>query len=259
MMKNNYSSGATARGRTLRTLLMMATVLLLSLSLNRAQAQYCAAAGGICDEALNNVTFAGINNNTTCGSGGYTNWTSLTGSVTIGSTYPFSCKTTLYYSGDAAEVWIDWNQNSLFTDAGEYYSCTYTGSGGVFTTSITVPGTATAGSTRMRVRMRYNGTANSPCGNSGSSFGEVEDYTIAVSGGSACVNPPTAGSANASVSSSCPSTVIGLSLTGNSTGTGQTYQWQSSPNNSTWANISGATATTYGTTQTVATYYRCMV
>lgn len=258
-MKNNYSSGATARGRTLRTLLMMATVLLLSLSLNRAQAQYCAAAGGICDEALNNVTFAGISNPSPCGSGGYTNWTSLTGNVTIGSTYPFSCTTTLYYGGDAAEVWIDWNQNSLFTDAGEYYSCTYTGSGGVFTTSITVPGTATAGSTRMRVRMRYNGTGNSPCGNSGSSFGEVEDYTIAVSGGSACVNPPTAGSANASVSSSCPSTVIGLSLTGNSTGTGQTYQWQSSPDNSTWANISGATATTYGTTQSVATYYRCEV
>lgn len=239
-------------------LFVMATVMLLSIDLNTANAQYCAAAGGTCDEALNNVTFAGINNSSPCGSGGYTNWTAITGTVAIGNTYPFSCQTNLYYSGDAADVWIDWNQNNLFTDAGEFYSTTYTGAGGVFTTSITVPGSATAGSTRMRVRMRYFGTANVPCGASGS-YGEVEDYTIAVTGGSACVNPPTAGSANASLVSACPSTSFNLTLSGNSTGTGQTYQWQSSPDNSTWANISGATSSSYSTTQSAATWYRCEV
>ncbi|MBL7915564.1 MAG: T9SS type A sorting domain-containing protein [Bacteroidia bacterium] len=259
MMKNNYSSGKTTGWRKLLMLFMITTTMLLSVNLNSANAQYCAAAGGTCDEALNNVTFAGINNSSPCGAGGYTNWTSLTGNVTIGSTYSFSCQTTLYYGGDAAEVWIDWNQNSLFTDAGEYYSTTYTGAGGVFTTSITVPGSANAGNTRMRVRMRYFGTANVPCGNAGSSYGEVEDYTIAVAGGSACVNPPTAGSANSNVTSTCPATTINLSLSGNTIGTGQTYQWQSSPDNSTWTNIPGATSSTYGTTQSSATYYLCVV
>ncbi|MBK7388059.1 MAG: T9SS type A sorting domain-containing protein [Bacteroidetes bacterium] len=258
MMKNNYSSGGTTGWRQFLMLFVMATVMLLSVNLNSANAQYCAAAGGTCDEALNNVTFAGINNSSPCGAGGYTDWTSITGNVTIGLSYPFSCQTTAYYGGDAADVWIDWNQNNLFTDAGEYYTTAYSGSGGVFTTSITVPGSATAGNTRMRVRMRYFGTANVPCGTSGT-YGEVEDYNITVAGGSACVNPPTAGSANSSSSTVCPSTSFNLTLSGNTIGTGQTYQWQSSPDNSSWANIGGATSSSYSTTQAAATYYRCEV
>jgi len=36
-----------------------------------------------------------------------------------------------------------------------------------------------------------------------------------------------------------------------------TYQWQSSPNNSTWTNISGATTTSYTAgSLTATTYYR---
>ena len=39
-----------------------------------------------------------------------------------------------------------------------------------------------------------------------------------------------------------------------------TYQWQTSPNNSTWTNISGATSTSYtpATTPAGVTYYRCV-
>lgn len=50
-------------------------------------------------------------------------------------------------------------------------------------------------------------------------------------------------------------------LTVTAAGAGLTYQWQSSPNNSTWTNISGATATTY-TPPSVSegtTYYRVVV
>jgi RHS repeat-associated protein len=52
-----------------------------------------------------------------------------------------------------------------------------------------------------------------------------------------------------------------LTLSGVSGGSGTySYQWQSSPNNSTWSNVSGATATTYTPTSlTSTTYYRAAV
>jgi hypothetical protein len=50
-----------------------------------------------------------------------------------------------------------------------------------------------------------------------------------------------------------------LSLQNTTSGSGVTYQWQSSTDNTTWSNITGATAATYTATPTVATYFRCNV
>lgn len=75
-----------------------------------------------------------------------------------------------------------------------------------------------------------------------------------------CSGAPTAGTATASPTAlTCGSSTTVLSLSGNATGCGITYQWQSSPNNSTWTNISGATSATYTASVTASTYYRCLV
>ncbi|MFN4234674.1 MAG: CUB domain-containing protein [Bacteroidia bacterium] len=74
-----------------------------------------------------------------------------------------------------------------------------------------------------------------------------------------CSSAPVAGTAVASPVSSCGTFTTTLSLTGASSGCGLTYQWQSSPNNSTWTNIAGATSSTYNATVTANTYYRCVV
>lgn len=60
--------------------------------------------------------------------------------------------------------------------------------------------------------------------------------------GSVCVNPPTAGTSTAIPSSGlCIGSTINLNLSGNSTGSSQTYQWQSSPTNSSpWTNVGSA-------------------
>lgn len=61
-----------------------------------------------------------------------------------------------------------------------------------------------------------------------------------------------------SSSSICSGSTTSLSIAGQSGGT--TLQWQSSPDNFTWTNISGATATTYTSgTLTSTTYFRCAV
>lgn len=75
----------------------------------------------------------------------------------------------------------------------------------------------------------------------------------------ACSGTPTAGSAAASVTSGCSSYTTALSLSGATGGCGITYQWQSSPDNSTWSNIAGATSVTYTATVSSNTYYRCVL
>lgn len=77
-----------------------------------------------------------------------------------------------------------------------------------------------------------------------------------------CNNPPTPGTATASpISLSCPNGNVNLNLTGNSSGGGQTYQWESSPNGTTgWTAISGSLFVPAFTVNPTATaWYRCKV
>jgi len=67
---------------------------------------------------------------------------------------------------------------------------------------------------------------------------------------------PSAGTANASVTSICGTGTSSLSLSGVTSGTGVTYQWQSSADGITYAPISGATTSAYTTpTLSSTTYY----
>src|SRR5208283_1878585 len=86
-----------------------------------------------------------------------------------------------------------------------------------------------------------------------SGVGSDAQYIVYNGGIPACSGTPTPGNTVASVNPVCPSTAFTLSLQ-NFSGTGVTYQWQSSPDNSTWSNINGATNATYVTSQTVATW-----
>jgi hypothetical protein len=75
-----------------------------------------------------------------------------------------------------------------------------------------------------------------------------------------CSGTPTPGNTIASVNPVGSGSSTVLSLQNATTGSGVTYQWQSSPNNSTWTNVaSGGTSATYTATPTSATYYRCNV
>ncbi len=70
----------------------------------------------------------------------------------------------------------------------------------------------------------------------------------------------TPGTASASPAALCGPGTATVSLTGATSNTGNTYQWQSSPDGSSWTPITGATNATY-TTSVIATttYYRSTV
>ncbi|NOT36174.1 MAG: T9SS type A sorting domain-containing protein [Saprospiraceae bacterium] len=119
--------------------------------------------------------------------GGYYNGTNLVTDVVRSTSYTLSHQAgstgnsgTLY-----RKVWIDWNRNNVFTDAGEEVVSTASGSTALLSNTISVPAGASIGTTRMRVSIRY-GSYPSSCLTF--AYGEVEDYTLNIKATGALVN-----------------------------------------------------------------------
>jgi hypothetical protein len=74
----------------------------------------------------------------------------------------------------------------------------------------------------------------------------------------ACSGTPAPGNTLSTLNPVCPGASITLSLQNATTGGGVTYQWQSSPDGITYSNVA-STSATFNTTQTVSTYYQCIV
>jgi len=140
---------------------------------------YCASKGNnVTYEWIDYVAMGGMTN-TTAANAGYGNFTATkTATVTRGAstTISFSCgfKSSTYT--EYWYIWIDWNQNGTF-ETTELMSTGSSSSSATLTKTFTVPSTATLGSTRMRVTMKYNAA---PTACETFSYGEVEDYTVNV-------------------------------------------------------------------------------
>ncbi|MBS1581926.1 MAG: hypothetical protein JST66_06955, partial [Bacteroidetes bacterium] len=71
---------------------------------------------------------------------------------------------------------------------------------------------------------------------------------------------PTPGNTVASVTSGCPGLITALSLSTSTAGSGVSYQWESSPDGSSWSPIGGAISATYTTgALNTTTWYQCQV
>jgi hypothetical protein len=150
-------------------------ILLAVLPAGSAWGAYCTASGGCWGEYIDSVQVGSINNAFT-GCVGYANYTSLSTTMERGTSYPILVSNPEGWSGDQCGIWVDWNHDQDFTDAGETIT-TSTEDYHQFTATITPPAGAVLGDTRMRIRIMYTGTL-SPCGTT--DYGEVEDYTINV-------------------------------------------------------------------------------
>ncbi|ESU29810.1 hypothetical protein FLJC2902T_02860 [Flavobacterium limnosediminis JC2902] len=138
---------------------------------------YCTSQGNnTSDERIGKVVFGTINNTST-GTAGYENFTSLSTNAVRGTSNTITITptwtSTIYSEGYA--VWIDYNQNGVFTDAGELVWSKTASKTTPVSGTFTIPTTATLGATRMRVSMKYNGV---PTSCEPFSYGQVEDYTV---------------------------------------------------------------------------------
>ncbi|MCF6128700.1 T9SS type A sorting domain-containing protein [Flavobacterium sp. AS60] len=150
-------------------------------------------------EPITLVNFAGINQTSSATVGAnngttiiaHEDYTAIVGNVSAGTTYPITLKgNTDGNFTTRLRVYIDWNQNNVFTDAGESYDIgNIVNSTGVdaieLVGNITVPGTALGGNTRMRVIKRYNAFGTS-C-QTGAGYGQAEDYTLSVTALAPCL------------------------------------------------------------------------
>lgn len=161
------------------------------ITVSRFVPAYCNSYGNASREWIAGVTLNGIANQSASGGTiGYQDFTGISFSAQPGSTSTvtlvpgFSAKA----STECFVVWIDFNQDSDFDDAGEQV-VKATKVKSTITQKFTVPSSALSGTTRMRVSMKRNNLP-APCEIIPS--GEVEDYTIQIGGAalkSASVNP----------------------------------------------------------------------
>lgn len=139
---------------------------------------YCDAASNdlAANEKIGNIVFSDIAQASSSNSG-YENFTNVVGQVAANQTYLFTATISNGFSTDQVLVWIDFNQNGSFDDAGEQVFTSSIGSG-PHTANIAIPATATLGQTRMRIRLHdtSDGPNSASCGNS--TYGQVEDYTL---------------------------------------------------------------------------------
>ena len=142
----------------------------------------CAGSSATCDEYINNVLLNTINNTSNCSAGGFGNYSAMSTSLAKGSPYTVTVTPAINgtpgaYTDDEIAVWIDYNNDLDFVDAGERIAYVLVAAGWNNVFNFVVPATATTALVNMRVRISYSvDGAIIPCGQS--TYGEVEDYKI---------------------------------------------------------------------------------
>jgi len=122
--------------------------------------------------------------NNTQGYDDYTN-SVFPANVVFGATYELTVSRTTNVNPMSRRVWIDWNIDGDFDDAGELVASESTSTSINFNTTFTVPNIKSAfeGKTKMRIGTSYSNDPNMPCGassgvNNANRIGEFEDYRL---------------------------------------------------------------------------------
>ena len=152
---------------------------------SNSDADYIYIAGFSTEDGETNIS----NTGTSLSSGGYSDYfnshsASAEAGQTIGFTVtPGSLVPTMKYG-----MWIDWNQDYDFNDAGENVAIQNSGIQTNWTGIISIPITTSPGSYRVRIEGMYSGDVDlNPCVNG--HYGEAEDYQLIVLQASSCPKP----------------------------------------------------------------------
>lgn len=177
--------------------------------------QYCNPAFqyGADSNMITNVSLGTINNTSSSQSGStqiYENFTSMSTDLQAGNSYQISVKGPSSTFPSDVVVFIDFNKNGNFDDAGERFNIGRLGAANPFnamtiTGMIAIPANAASGATRMRVLKNTNTAAysdpnaansiNTAC-DTGLRAGQAEDYTVNITGNNVVFPSPYCGPEN---------------------------------------------------------------
>ncbi|MCH2194559.1 GEVED domain-containing protein [Kordia sp.] len=170
------------------------SLLALLLSFTYASAQYCtSSASDPTAEYISRVQLNTLDNSSpSTPATGYTDFTGDTPTdLEISTNYTITI-TKFWPAGfggpynEGIGVWIDYNQDGDFFDAGEFVYNDSPNTTTPVSGNFTVPLGATLGNTRMRIQMQGDNSVNDPCDvvGTGYDYGEVEDYTVNITSSS---------------------------------------------------------------------------
>jgi hypothetical protein len=152
---------------------------------------YCIPAPSSVDgSGITNVTFSTVNNTITAIDETYGDYTAMVGDVQQSAIVPVDITYATGFTYDT-KIWIDWNNDLDFNDAGEevYTGTSLSTDPTTLNASFTVPATAPLGQHRMRIGGQDTGPVT-PCYSG--TYGVFEDYTVNVISGTSVCNTPTA-------------------------------------------------------------------
>ena len=154
---------------------------------------YCISTSTSTTYYINNFSTSGGNSNISNLNSGYstTGYGNFTPQIVSQINFGSVSFNAIFFNGTYSygfNIWVDWNDDFDFDDAGEtvFLSGAYVTSS---TGSFTIPGTATVGNHRMRIRANYLSSNPDECGSISS--GETEDYTLTVLPPLPCSGNPT--------------------------------------------------------------------
>nr|WP_321221217.1 GEVED domain-containing protein [uncultured Psychroserpens sp.] len=169
-VRSKCSSSATSNYST--------TLIFTTLDSNE---DYCVSQStNVNDEFISRVELNTIDN--TSDAQFYSDFTDISTVLRKGTSYTITITptwTSTVYS-EGYSVWIDFNSDGDFTDAGEQVVAIEQTQNTSVSRTFNIPISALETKTRMRVAMKYNVTPNNPCETF--QYGEVEDYTVILVG-----------------------------------------------------------------------------
>jgi hypothetical protein len=152
------------------------------------QLNYCVStSSNVNDEYISRVQLGTIDNSS--GAQFYSDFTNI--STTLNQEQSYTITVTPTWAGttynEGYSVWIDYNHDGDFADSGEQVFSQAATQTSPVSGSFTIPSGIYTGNTRMRVSMSYNETP-SEC--QSFTYGEVEDYTVSLGGGTPDTTAP---------------------------------------------------------------------
>ena len=154
--------------------MLISSIFMISV-FSKSQAQYCDAKTTYQDEYICEFHLHEIASTDCKWSDGISDYTDMLTELKMGQKYTVKVVNGNAWSGDQVAMWIDYNQDYKFDESTEVITLETNDGAKTFSADFTVPTSATAGKTRLRVRMVYS-TTPVPC--DGQNYGEVEDYTV---------------------------------------------------------------------------------
>jgi photosystem II stability/assembly factor-like uncharacterized protein len=140
--------------------------------------EYCDASGSNDGSNYHLSNFSLSNVNKPSGNETYTYWDQDTIYLVTGNNYTVTVQASTGWQSNDYAVWIDWNNDAVFSQDEEVMYMQDIGSNNAFVNFSIPPGATTYQPIRLRARVSYWGLSE-PCG---TTLGEVEDYPVFITG-----------------------------------------------------------------------------